>query len=123
MQEQSLSSNFMIVKDVSEYIQIKVSTVYAMVEEKRIPHYRVGRQIRFKRSDLDGWMEEQKQEVVDTKKEARRIIRSVSKRSVQDVDNIVGKAIEEEKGKGYNRDHGKSDRIKGLRKEVDHGSL
>ena len=124
MGEQSLSSGYMNVKEVSEYLEIKVSTTYTMVEEKKIPHYRIGRQIRFKRSDVDQWMEEQKQEVVDVKAEAKKIIRSVPKRPAQDVDRIVKKVIDEANRKGYNFDHGKPDRIKGLiRKEAEHGSL
>jgi excisionase family DNA binding protein len=123
MQEQSVSSNFMIIKEVSEYLKIKVSTAYALVEEKRIPHFRVGRLIRFKKSDIDQWMEGQREEVVNVKVEAKKIIGSLRKRSTQDVNGIVKKAIDEGKKRGYNVGHGKSDRIKDLRKEVDHGSL
>jgi excisionase family DNA binding protein len=114
---------FLNIKEISGYLGIKTSTIYAMVAEKRIPHYRLGRQIRFKRADVDGWMEEQKQEVVDVKVEAKRIIRSVQKKAAQDVDRIVKKAVDEVKGKGYTSSYGKPDRIKGLRKEVKHGSL
>jgi len=123
MQEQSVSSNFMIIKEVSEYLKIKVSTAYALVEEKRIPHFRVGRLIRFKKSDIDQWMEGQREEVVNVKVEAKKINGSLRKRSTQDVNGIVKKAIDEGKKRGYNVGHGKSDRIKDLRKEVDHGSL
>jgi excisionase family DNA binding protein len=123
MQEQSLSSDFMIINEVSGYLQLKVSTVYKLVEEKKIPHYRIGGQIRFKKSDIDQWMERQREEIVDVKVEANKIIRSLEKGPAQDVDGIVKKAIEEAKGKGYTSEHGKPDRIKGLRKEVKHGSL
>ena len=124
MQEQSVSSNFMIIREVSEYLQIKASTLYRLVEERGIPHYRVGRQIRFKKSDIDQWMEGQREEVVDVKVEAKKIIGSLQKKPTRDVDGIVRKTIDEVKEKGYTSEHGKSDRkSRDLRKEVSNGSL
>ena len=123
MGEKSFSSGFMNIKENSEYLGIKVNTLYSMVEQKSIPHYRIGRQIRFKKSDIDQWMEGQREEVVDAKVEAKKIIRSLQKRPTQDVDRIVKKAVEEVKGTDYTSNYGKPDRIKGLRKEAEHGSL
>ena len=94
-----------------------------MVEQKKIPYYRIGRQIRFKRSDIDQWLEGRKEEAVDVNVEAKRIFRSVKKRPKLDVDRIVRKTIDEVNEKGYTCGYGKPDRIKGLRKEVNHGSL
>jgi excisionase family DNA binding protein len=116
-------SGFMNIKEVSTYLGIKVSTIYAMVAGKKIPHYRVGRLIRFKRSDVNQWMEGQKEQVVDAKAEAKRIVRAVQKRAARDVDGIVKKAIDEVNGKGYTSVYGKPDQVRGLRKEVSNESL
>ena len=41
--------------EAAAYLNIKEKTLYAIKD--KIPHYRVGRMIRFKREDLDAWME------------------------------------------------------------------
>ena len=42
---------------------------------------------------------------------------------ITDIDRMITKAIDQVMGEGYTASHGKSDRIEGLRKEVDDGSL
>jgi hypothetical protein len=94
-----------------------------MVEEKKVPHYRIGRQIRFRRSEVDEWMEGQREAAVDIKIEARRVVASFQRRPGADVDRIVKKAIDEAGKKGYTSSHGKPDHDKGLRKEVEDGTV
>ncbi len=53
-----MESGYLTVNEASRYLGIKISTLYAMVERKEIPHYRVGRLIKFKKADLDAFMEE-----------------------------------------------------------------
>ena len=48
---------FLTIQDLSSHLDIKTSTLYLMVEERSIPHYRVGKLIRFKRAEIDAWME------------------------------------------------------------------
>jgi len=116
-------SSFLNVKGVSEYLALKKSAVYFLVETKQIPHYRVGRQVRFKKSDIDAWMEEHKEPAVDVKVETRKAIGSLQKRSDPRIERTVKKIIEEVKGRGYTGGNGKPDRIRGLRKEVEDGTL
>ena len=116
-------SSFLNVKEVSVYLALRRSTVYSLVEEKKIPHYRIGRQIRFKVSEVDEWMAGQRQEVVEIRVEARKILGSIKKKGGLDVDRIVKKTVEEAKGKRYTPGHGKPDLIEGLRKEVSNGTL
>ena len=111
-------SSFLIVKEVSEYLALKASTVYSLVEEKKIPHYRIGRQIRFKKSDVDEWMEKQREEVVDVKVEARRVTRSLQRGPNLDVDRIVKKTIDDVRGRRYTSGNGKPDQVSDLRKEA-----
>jgi excisionase family DNA binding protein len=116
-------SSFLNVKEVSAYLALRTSTVYTMVEEKKIPHYRIGRQIRFKKSEIDEWMEEQKEPVIDARVEARKVISSLQRRPNLDVDRIVKKAIDEAEKRGYTSHYGKPDKNRGLRKEVEDGTL
>jgi len=111
-------SSFLNVKGVSEYLALKKSTVYSLVEEKKIPHYRINRQIRFKKSEIDEWMEEHKEPAVDVREEAKKVFRSIEKKGDLDVNAIVKKTIESVKGRRYTSRQGKPDQIKGLRKEA-----
>jgi excisionase family DNA binding protein len=122
-QIQDSSQAYVNVQGMAEYLAIKPSTIYALVEEKRVPHYRIGRQIRFKRSEIDGWMQRQKEPVIDAKVEDRKVISSLQRRPNLDVDRIVKKAVDDVKGKRYTSSNGKPDQVKGLRKEVEDGTL
>ncbi len=63
---------FLSIKEISDYLCLKVSTVYALVEQKKIPHYRIGRLIRFKKSEIDSWMDQNKEDRFDGK-EIRKV--------------------------------------------------
>jgi len=109
------------IKDLADYLGIKPRTVYALVEEKRIPHYRIGRLIRFKREEIDLWMEGNRQETLDLAK--KKIMTVVQRKHKLDVDYIVKKAVAQGKGKKYISSARRPDQVKGLGKEVDYGSL
>jgi excisionase family DNA binding protein len=120
---QQMEKEYLNIIEVTEYLGIKKSTLYFHVKNRTIPHYRIGRLIRFRKQAIDQWMEEQRQEVFDVKMKTKKVVRSIKRVVDPNVDRIVKRAVEEVNGKRYNVDHGKPDRIKGLRKEVKHGSL
>jgi len=106
---------FLSVQDFSRYLSIKVATAYSLVEKKEVPHYRIGRLIRFKRSEIDEWMEGNRMESLDLKKAAGKAIRPAGKAKI-DADRMVRKAIDEVKEAGYNAPHGKTRPIQGPQK-------
>ena len=117
-----MAKELLSVGDLSEYLNIKKSTIYRLVENGKLPHYRIGRLIRFKQGDVDAWIEKQKEPVIDAKVEARKVLRSIEKKSDLDVDGIVKKAIEDTKKKRYNStSQEKPGGIEGLETEVKHG--
>jgi excisionase family DNA binding protein len=83
--------------EISEYLKLKRSTLYSMVKRKSIPCYRVGRLIRFKRMEIDLWMEGQKIDCIDLKKAARKVLVGV-KNPPMDVRKMVKKVIDTAKG-------------------------
>ncbi len=114
---------FFNIQDLSQYLGgIKPSTIYVMVAERSIPHYRVGKLIRFKRSEIDLWMEGNKKDCVAPEKVARKALRPVRKHKIN-IDRVVQKVIEGTRGQGYTTPHGKPDQVKGLGKEVRDGSV
>ena len=51
-------------EEVARYLGIAVGTVYNKVHDGEIPFFRVGRAVRFRRSVIDSWVEEQTAEGV-----------------------------------------------------------
>ena len=119
--EKEVIPEFLNIQDLSQFLGIKVSTLYAMVEGKRVPHYRIGRLIRFKRSDIEQWIERQKEDCVDVRREAKRVLRHLQAPS-RDIDTIIKKAIDRTKRERYTVPHGRPDQDK-AEKEVSHGTL
>jgi excisionase family DNA binding protein len=117
-----MAKEFFNVDELSEYLGIKKSTLYRMIENGDLPHYRIGRLIRFRCNEVDSWIEGHRREIIAPEKRAMEIVREVRNPNV-DVDHIVKKSIEGVKNSGYNCGNGKPDRIKGLGKEANHGTL
>ena len=117
-----MQSSYLSIDEASAYTGIKKSTLYARVEQREIPHYRFGRSIKFKRDDLDVWMEAHRVECVDITNEAGRILKN-TRRSKVDIDSLIKKTVAEFKGTRYTSSHEKPDQIRGLREEVNHGAL
>ena len=46
----------MTVKEVADYLRVNQRTVYRLAGDHRLPCFKVGVTLRFKRSDIDGWI-------------------------------------------------------------------
>lgn len=46
------------VKETADFLQLKVSTVYAMAQDGRLPGLKIGRTWRFNKETLVQWVEE-----------------------------------------------------------------
>ena len=51
---------FLTTEEVLEYLQVNLRTVYRLIKAGKIPAVRVGRQWRFRRADLDTWLDSQR---------------------------------------------------------------
>jgi excisionase family DNA binding protein len=102
-----MDNQFLTVQEVSEYLHIKPATLYSKVGGGEIPHYKVGRLVRFKREDIDRWMEDHRQDPSDADKRVKAILKSTNK-GTMDIDGIVKKVIEEVKGNVYTSGHGRT---------------
>ncbi len=47
-------------KEVAAYLKLAEKTAYRLVSEGKLPGFKVGGSWRFKREDLEAWIEEQK---------------------------------------------------------------
>jgi len=50
------------VKELSDVINIKTSTLYLWVSQKRIPHIKLGKKVLFDSSEIEQWMEQHKRQ-------------------------------------------------------------
>ena len=57
---------FLTTEEVLEYLQVNLRTVYRLIKAGKIPAVRVGRQWRFRKRDIDGWLENQRTRQVRT---------------------------------------------------------
>jgi excisionase family DNA binding protein len=48
------------VKQLSEYLNVPDTWVYRQTCDHNIPYYKLGRYLRFKKSEIDKWLEEKK---------------------------------------------------------------
>ena len=118
---QIFDKSYWDILDLSRYLNVKVKTLYAMIYN--IPHYRIGKLIRFKKAEIDAWLESKRAKVRNVKTYHREK-RKTSESTNTNIDRIIRKTIDQSKDEGYNSNHGKPDHVKGLTgKEVDHGSL
>ena len=51
---------FLTTEEVLEYLQVNLRTVYRLIKAGKIPAVRVGRQWRFRKLDIDAWLESQR---------------------------------------------------------------
>lgn len=51
---------FLTTEEVLGYLQVNLRTVYRLIKAGRIPAVRVGRQWRFRKSDIDAWLDSQR---------------------------------------------------------------
>ena len=51
---------FLTTEEVLDYLQVNLRTVYRLIKAGKIPTVRVGRQWRFRKRDLDVWLEAQR---------------------------------------------------------------
>jgi excisionase family DNA binding protein len=55
-----MEETFLTTEEVIEYLQVNLRTIYRLIKAGRLPAVRVGRQWRFRKSDLDAWLESQR---------------------------------------------------------------
>jgi excisionase family DNA binding protein len=51
---------FLTTEEVLEYLQVNLRTVYRLIKAGKIPAVRVGRQWRFRKKDIDAWLDSQR---------------------------------------------------------------
>jgi excisionase family DNA binding protein len=55
-----MTDQILTLKEVATYLKLAEKTAYRLASEGKLPGFKVGGSWRFKREDLDAWIEEQK---------------------------------------------------------------
>ena len=116
---QIFDKSYWDILDLSHYLNVKVKTLYAMIYD--IPHYRIGKLIRFKKEEIEAWMENKKAK--DDFKTQPRKKREVSELANSHINRLIRKTIDQTKQEDYNLDHGKPDLKGSKREEVNNGNF
>ena len=53
------AASVMTVKEVAEYLRVNQRTVYRLAVDRKLPGFKVGATWRFKRADIDLWIDAQ----------------------------------------------------------------
>ena len=64
--------SFFTAKTLSAYIDMPVTWIYDQVMFKKIPHYKVGRLTRFRRSEIEAWLTAMSKPAVERLPQRRR---------------------------------------------------
>ena len=57
-----MDSEFLTAEEVAEYLRLPLSTVYKLVQEKRLPGFKVGKHWRFRKETIAQWIKEQEKD-------------------------------------------------------------
>jgi excisionase family DNA binding protein len=113
-----METGLLTIEMLSNYLSIKVKTLYAKVEAGEIPHYRIGGLIRFRLEEIDQWLKGCRNgHKPEAEQNKFRNNRKSSKLLNNHIDKITRNIIDAETNKYYSIDNGKSDRIKAQGKE------
>ena len=102
--------NLITIKELSEFLKVKQSTIYAWVHNGTIPFYKFNGLLRFDMDEVQEW-------VKGSKATSPNIPKSFKKSSNLDVDAIVKRAVESARPRRYNPVKRETSLNQGLRKE------
>jgi excisionase family DNA binding protein len=78
---------FLTTEEVLEYLQVNLRTVYRLIKAGKIPAVRVGRQWRFRKRDIDAWLDSQRSRSADGTPAAHATSRNDGRQRVLVVDD------------------------------------
>ena len=59
------TESFIDVDELAKFLKLKKRTAYHLITTQDVPHYRVGRLLRFKLSEIEHWMRTNKVEKIN----------------------------------------------------------
>ena len=103
--------NLVTIKEVSEYLKVKESTLYSWVHNGIMPFYKLNGLLRFDMNEIEAW-------VSKSKPSPSRPSTGFKRAQSEGITGLVKRAIEEVNGKEYNPSKRETSLNQALRKEV-----
>jgi len=60
VRDKEMSDEILTIQELAEYLKLNEKTAYRLAGEGKLPGFKVGGSWRFKREDIEQWIEEQK---------------------------------------------------------------
>jgi excisionase family DNA binding protein len=118
-----LEERLLDIRELSNYLAIKRSTLYSKIGRGEIPFYKIGNLVRFRQSEIDEWLHRAKCDPAGPRPrpKARSKVQKNGKGTpyASAVRAMVTEAIADSRKVEYTRDYGKPDRTKGPGREVE----
>lgn len=108
--------NLVTIKELSEFLKVKSSTLYSWVHSGTIPFIKLNGLLRFDMDEITKWVESSKPVLPN-------IPRSLKKTHNMDIDSIVKRAVESVRKGSYNPVKRETSLNQGLGKEDQDGAL
>ena len=114
-QDDTTREKLLTIHEVAEMLSLKPSTAYQMVKTLGIPHFPLGRLLRFRREDIEAWLEVRRV-VTALPRTGRRTVppQHLDTNTTDTAKNAVMRAIERARKRSYHAGNGKTDQIQGL---------
>lgn len=82
------------INTLSELLSIPRMTLYSWAEQRAIPHYKLGRLIRFDMAEVEAWLKAKRVEPLDIDREAQRIRKSITTKNLN-INDLIEKTKKE----------------------------
>lgn len=99
------------IKELSQFLNVKESTLYAWVHNGTIPSFKLKGLLRFDLEEIREWVKSSRSIRCNVKISPKKL-------NTSDVEKIIKKAIDDVRGKSYNPSKRETSLNQGLRKEV-----
>ena len=60
-----MNEQILTIKEVAKYLKLAEKTAYRLAAEGKLPGFKVGGSWRFKKEDIESWIQEQKQQGIN----------------------------------------------------------
>lgn len=57
-----MEAETLTVQEVAKYLRVSRQTIYTMIRNGKLPHFRIGNKVRFKKADIDAMTNTQPKE-------------------------------------------------------------
>ncbi len=60
--EEKMNEMIYTIPEIAQYLKLSKSKVYQLVQKGQLPHIKIGKNVRVKESDLNQWIDKQRQD-------------------------------------------------------------